>query len=273
MFRCRDQWIAPEVRMSLAMVTSPESLLQALQAQSLQRDRRLPITLGRQARNDDDDNDDALAHHWLVPGGVVELSALPGAGAWTVAFILAAAARRRAMAVNGPRWLGALDPWGTLSAVALAHVLRDDDAMAETLVVRPRDEDSLMRTAARMTRSRACAAIVVDAAGFDDVSGLVLGMRRLTLAAEESGSAVLLVTSAKAVRRQPLPVAARALIDAAPDGTVLRGIRHRHGMPPRLLVPKARLQRSVIDDLLAAQRLPAVVDDGARVLPLTATAP
>ncbi len=234
--------------MSLAMSMSPESVLQALQAQ--RGDKRLSLSLGRQARHDDA-SDDALADHWLVPGGVVELSALPGAGAWTVAFILAAAARRRAIATNGPRWLGALDPWSTLSAVALAHVLRDDDALAETLVVRPTNDDSLLRTATRMARSKACAAIVVDAAGFDDVSGLVLGMRRLTLAAEDSGSAVLLVTSARAHRRQPLPVAARALIDAAPDGTVLRPIRHRHGMPPRLLVPSARLQRSVIDDLLA----------------------
>ena len=113
--------------MSLAMVTSPESLLQALTAAS---DRRLPLMLGRQA-------DDFAENDWLVPGGVVELSALPGAGAWTVAFVLAAAARRQAIARNGPRWLGALDPWGTLSAAALAHVLRDDDALAETLVVRP----------------------------------------------------------------------------------------------------------------------------------------
>ena len=179
---------------------------------------------------------------------------MPGAGAWTVAFVLAAAARRQAIARNGPRWLGALDPWGTLSAAALAHVLRDDDALAETLVVRPRDDEGLLRTATRMTRSRACAAVVVDAAGYDDVSGLVLGLRRLTLAAEDSGCAVLLVTSAKAHRGQALPVAARALLDAAADGTVLRAVRHRHGLPPRLLVPTARLQRSVTDDLVADAR-------------------
>ena len=208
-----------------------------------------------------------------MPGGVVELSALPGAGAWSVAFVLAAVARRQAVAVNGPRWLGALDPWGTLSAAALAHLLRpaagdpaDDDVLAETLVVRPKDEDALLRTATRMARSRACAAVVVDAAGFDDLSGLVLGLRRLTLAAEESGTAILLVTSARARRQQTLPVAARALVDVDREGTVLRGVRHRHGMPPRIVVPTARLQRSVTADLLAEQ---ATLRSGFAALTLT----
>jgi hypothetical protein len=235
---------------SLAMVASPESLLLALQEHA---ERRLPIALGKQANDDAADAaDDALAHHWLVPGGVVELSALPGAGAWSVAFTLAAAARRRSRLLRGPRWLGALDPSGTLSAAALAHLLRDDEALQETLVVRPRDEDGLLRTATRMARSRACAAVVIDAAGLRDVGGLVLGLRRLTLAAEDTGCAVLLVTSAKAHRPQPLPVAARALVDVEPHvGTVLRALRHRHGLPPRMVVPAHRLQRSVTDDLCA----------------------
>ncbi|HEY1097761.1 MAG TPA: hypothetical protein VGF99_02490, partial [Myxococcota bacterium] len=259
--------LAPSFTASFASVTSPESLLEALQARG-----RLPLRLGKDAADSsvglgaDASIDDLLAHHWLVPGGVVELSSLPGAGAWSLGFVLAAIARKQARAIEAPRWIGAVDPWGTLSPVALAHLLHDDsagddadlDALNETLVVRPstkHDDDAILRTATRMARSRACAAIVVDAAGLHDVSGAVLGMRRLGLAAEESGCAVIVVTSLSARRAQPLPVAARGVVDVdvRSGGAVLTPLRHRHGMPPKLTVPRQRLDRSVTAMLVAEQ--------------------
>jgi len=252
--------------MSLAAVNSPEALLLALQSQ---KDRRLPLTLGRHANDNAGDVAvaDELEHYWLVPGGIVELSSLPGAGAWSLAFTIAALARRRAIATNHPRWIGALDPWSTLSAMALAHLLHpvagddDPDALRETLVVRPR-EDALLRTATRITRSGACTAVVVDAAGLDNVSSLILGLRRLAIAADETQAAVILVTSESAHRSQPLPVAARAQVVPAADGagTVVRPLRHRNGMPPRMTIPKGRLQRSVIEHLVAECRASAAAE-------------
>lgn len=241
--------------MSLAAISTPEALLAALQSQ---RSARLPIALGRQANDDAGDvAGDELAHHWLVPGGIVELSSLPGAGAWSIAFCLAVVARRRAMATNNPRWIGAVDPSSSLSPMALSHLLHpsddvdDDTALLETLVVRPR-QDALLRTAMRMTRSGACAAVVIDAVDVNDAASMILGLRRLAIAAEEHAVAVILVTSESAHRRQPLPVAARAQVspDLATGGVVMKAVRHRHGMPPRVVVPKVRLRPSVTADLV-----------------------
>ena len=268
--------------LALSQLTSPQDLLTALEAQS---GRRLPLALGR-AGNDDDDHDsvgavtDALQRHWLVPGGVVELSTLPGAMALSVAFALATAARDQALATGRPRWIGAVDAGATLCAPALAHVLRPSAsssasssalssapaALEETLVVRPGSSaDAIMGCAQRLVRSGACCAVVIDAAGLMDLSALVLPVRRLVLAAEATGCAVLLLTSSRARRSLPLPVAARALIEGgtisdadqrpvaersvAEHRVVVRPLRHRHGLPPLLHLPRRRLSRSVVDDL------------------------
>jgi hypothetical protein len=261
--------------LALSQLISPRDLLSALEAQS---GRRLPLALGRVGKDDDDDDDDhhhhdttvvdALPRHWLLPGGVVELSALPGAMALSVAFTLATAARDQALATGRPRWIGAVDAGASLCAPALAHVLRPASglvpgpvptapaALQETLVVRPGSSaDAIMGCAQRLVRSGACCAVVVDAAGLMDLSALVLPVRRLVLAAESSGCAVLLLTSSRAHRSLPLPVAARALVegstirDATRHRVVVRPVRHRHGLPPLLQLPRRRLSRSVIDDL------------------------
>ena len=264
--------------LALSQLTSPQDLLTALEAQS---GRRLPLALGRAGNDDDDRHDsavtDALQRHWLVPGGVVELSTLPGAMALSVAFALATAARDQALAAGRPRWIGAVDAGATLCAPALAHVLRPTAAaaaaaahgpaaLAETLVVRPGSSaDAIMGCAQRLVRSGACCAVVIDAAGLMDLSALVLPVRRLVLAAEATGCAVLLLTSSRARRSLPLPVAARALIEGgtisdadqrpvaersvAEHRVVVRPLRHRHGLPPLLHLPRRRLSRSVVDDL------------------------
>jgi hypothetical protein len=219
---------------------------------------RLPLALGR-PRVDEGDGVDPLSTWWLVPGAVVELSALPGAGALSVAFAIALRARARAVAAGRSGWLCALDPAGTLSAPALLHL---GVPLHELIVVRPPHE-RLLPCATRACRG-GVAAVVVDAAGVDDLSRLAVPLRRLTLAAEEQGAAVLLVTSARARRDGPLPCAARALVDTAPPASasastsstgpafVLRPVRHRHGLPPRVTCAPSS---SVIDALVAEQGL------------------
>jgi hypothetical protein len=230
---------------------------------------RLPLALGR-PHTDVDDGGDPLATWWLLPGAIVELSALPGAGALSVAFALAVRAREKAKAAGRSGWLCALDPSGTLSAPALLHL---GVPLDELLVVRP-PHDRLLPCATRACRS-GMAAVVIDATAMGDLSRWSVSLRRLTLGAEQHGAAVLLVTSARARREGPLPCAARAEVDVAPPSStsssssssplgsatpevtraatlVLRPVRHRHGLPPRVICTPSR---SVIDTLLAEQDL------------------
>lgn len=174
----------------------------------------------------------------LLPGAVVELSALPGAGALTLGLRLLVEARRLALVEGRPAWLCVADPTRTLHAPAVASLGVPLDAL---VVMQPPDA-RLLRTAVRAGRSGAFAGILVDASALDDVSGLVVGVRRLTLAAEEHGLACVLVTSSRARRGLPLPVAARALVESAPghgdDDLHVRFVRHRHGPTPRLVIPR-----------------------------------
>jgi hypothetical protein len=240
--------VAVEAFGAFEAMASPRDLLQALEATA---GRRLPLSVGgvADARDGDDDGsvDAPLRRHWLIDGGVVELCALPGAFALTAALRLARQARARARAHGRPRHLAVVDPTATLCAPALAHVLHgndggddDDDAFAETLVVRPGPTgDAVFSCAQRIVESGAVAAVVVDAAHLRDLSAAVVPARRLLLAAEAAGVVVALVTSPLARRPLPLPVAARADVDVDAQGRPrLQARRHRHGLPPTVVVDR-----------------------------------
>jgi len=251
------------VALAFEALSSPRDLLQALEASA---GRRLPLSLGGLADphdngDDDDDGVDApLRRHWLIEGGVVELCALPGAFALTAALRLALQARARARAHGRPRHLAVVDATATLCAPALAHVLQtddgddgDDNAFAETLVVRPGTTiDAVFSCAQRVVESGAVAAVVVDAGHLRDLSAAVVPCRRLMLAAEAAGVVVALVTSPLARRPLPLPVAARADVDVDSQGRPrLQARRHRHGLPPTLAVQRPL---SVSEEIAAGLR-------------------
>lgn len=172
----------------------------------------------------------------LLPGAVVELEALPGAGALTLAFLLLAEMRKRALAEGRPAWLCAVDPSRTLHAPAVAALLarHGEGGLAHLVVLQPPPE-RLLRTAVRAQRCGAFAAILVDASGESDVAHLVTGVRRLTLATEETRALGVLVTSSRARRGLPLPVAARALVESVHDpysaepSLHVRFLKHRQG--------------------------------------------
>jgi hypothetical protein len=183
-----------------------------------------------------------------LPGAVTELSALPGAGALTLALRLLDIAGKEAHAASRPAWLCVVDPTRTLHAPAVAAL----GVALEKLVVLQPPSDRLLRTAVRAGRSGAFAGILVDGSALGDVSGLVTGVRRLTLAAEEHHIACVLLTSSRARRGLPLPVAARALVESVPtpvpspaptpmwgarrEELHVRFLRHRHGPMPRLVL-------------------------------------
>lgn len=208
----------------------------------------LALRLGGEEAPEAPESGDGLAT-LLLPGAVVELSALPGAGALTLALRLLAEARQRAAAEGRPAWLCAVDSTRTLHAPAVAAL----GVELDKLVVMQPPADRLLRTAVRAARSGAFAGLLVDASGLADVSDLVTGVRRLTLAAEESQAVGVIVTSSRARRGLPLPVAARALVESAPppcsgdggsgragDDLHVRFLRHRHGPMPRLVLPRVQ---------------------------------
>ena len=217
--------------MALALLQRQEERRQRLSSAellaSLQKQKSgLSLSLGRQAPAPSPPQPQTLEGTLLLPGSIVELSALPGAGALTLGFMILAAARRRAQALGKTTWLCALDPTGTLSAPAVQCL---GVPLDELLVVRA-PEDRLLRVGVRAARSGAVCGLLIDATAVLDLSGFVVGLRRLVLAAEELSLCAVLLTSARARRSLPLPCAARALVESVDQQVEVRFVRHPHGV-------------------------------------------
>ncbi len=166
----------------------------------------------------------------LLRKGTVELMGLEGAGALSLGLRLMA----EAIAEEPGRWLCVLDAGSTLCAPAVASL---GVPLSRTLVVVPELEE-LPRLAVRACRSGVFTSVLVDATGLGDLGEMVVVARRLSLAAEDTGAAVILLTSARARRPQPLPVAARVLVEPGEGGvTLARVLRHRYGQLGTCAVP------------------------------------
>ena len=185
---------------------------------------RLPASIGRgepravaPAVSLGSELDGVLPDGGLPRNRVIELSVKGGLGLGTSIGLLACRSVQKEAALRGgdTPWCAFVDPSGTLYApgVAFAGVRLD-----RLLVVRPR-RDALERTAIRLVESQAFEVLVVDALGVPGARvNAPLGqwprvVRRLALAAESSGSVVLLVTDGEACRPLPLPVAMRLEIE------------------------------------------------------------
>jgi recombination protein RecA len=132
----------------------------------------------------------------------------------------------------------------SLYAPALARANVDLDRL---LVVRP-SPAALARTVVKVAASGAFGLVVVDVPRHQDLGGGVsrrtssragegLGaedggavvVRKLALAAEESGTTSLLLTSALASRSVPWPVALRIEVERRPDALAIRVTKDRRG--------------------------------------------
>lgn len=221
---------SPAIR-SLTRPTAA-TLLESLRAQ---RDGPLALSIGAESATPRVERDEDGLAPLLLRGAVVELEALPGAGALTLGFRLLAEMRRRALVEGRPAWLAAVDPSRTLHAPAVAAILGRD--LAQLVVMQP-PADCLLRTAVRAQRCGAFAGILVDASGEGDVSGLVNGVRRLTFAVEETQALAVLVTSSRARRGLALPVAARALVESVGGEVHARFLKHRLGRTAPLAIAR-----------------------------------
>lgn len=204
-----------------------------------------------------------LPDHGL-PRGVIEIAAMPklgskGAsrlpqsmmgGATTIAIRAIAAMHRR----EGEAWAAWITPTSsgatrgsmgepTPSLYAPAFARADVD-LDRLLVVRPPPE-ALARTVVKVAASGAFGLLVVDVPNPNDLSvgrtksgpngannagASDVVVRKLALAAEESGTTSLLLTSAIAKRSIPWPVALRLEVERRPDSLSVRVTKDRRGI-------------------------------------------
>lgn len=198
-----------------------------------------------------------------VPRGVVEIAALPRlhgkashaasaqrcpesmrGGATTIAI----SAMRSVHAADEHAWCAWITPAhaGMPSLYAPALVQAGVD-LERLLVVRPSPQ-ALARTVVKVAASGAFALVVVDVPHRNDFGvtrssskssrGAELGggldagavvVRKLALAAEESGTSSLLLTSALSPRSVPWPVAMRIEVERRPNALSLRVTKDRRG--------------------------------------------
>jgi recombination protein RecA len=142
---------------------------------------------------------DALLPDGGLPRGVVELAAPHARGGATS---VALAAMRAGQARGQGAWCAWVDPEGTLHAPG---VVAAGVELARMLVVRaPRTE--VARAALKVVASGAFEVVAIDV---DNVARGDVLVRKLALAAEPSGTTVLLLTDSTRPRPAPWPVTLR----------------------------------------------------------------
>lgn len=207
-----------------------------------------------------------LPDHGL-PRGVIEIAAMPrlnqrtsAAGAWLRggATTIAIAALKSLHASDAQAWAAWITPAAPggprvrggdqggappLYAPALAQAGVDLDRL---LVVRPA-ASALARTVVKVAASGAFGLVIVDAPHRQDLGGGVavasgtravmprggdasaVVVRKLALAAEESGTTTLLLTSGLTQRATPWPVALRLEVERRPEALSVRVTKDRRG--------------------------------------------
>ena len=195
-----------------------------------------------------------------LPRGVIELAAMPrltgatssrhASNAWLRGGTtsIAIAAIRSLHAADEHAWAAWITAEGTerrpavppVYAPALAQAGVDLDRL---LIVRPPPQ-ALARTVVKVAGSGAFGLVVVDAPHRQDLSGGVavplrdrqaggdasaVVVRKLALAAEESGTTTLLLTSGLVQRSIAWPVALRLEVERRPDALSIRVTKDRRG--------------------------------------------
>jgi recombination protein RecA len=174
---------------------------------------------------------DAVLPDHGFPRGIIELAsphALGGATSMALAVIRAAQQREERA------WCAWVDSEATLYAPAVAKAGVD---LNRLLVVRP-PPDVAGRVALKVAQARACEVIVVDLSPRTLIAGRTgrrqwvkpeVLVRRLALAAEESGASILLLTDSLVPHATPLPVALRLELARAPGHTLVKVAKDRRG--------------------------------------------
>jgi recombination protein RecA len=163
-----------------------------------------------------------------LPRGVVEIASVRG-GTTTVAI----RAVRAVHEADPQAWCAWISPKSEETPSLYAPALvKDGVDLDRLLVVRP-EPQALARTAVKVAASGAFELVVIDvparsALGRSKVPDAVV-VRKLALAAEESGTTSLLLTNAHAPRPVPWPVAMRLEVERRPDAIAFRITKDRRG--------------------------------------------
>jgi hypothetical protein len=193
--------------------------------------RAKPLTLGIAAL------DAALPDAGLPRGSVIEVAGPSGLGGITR---LALAACVAAQTEQEGSWCAWVDPSATLYAPGARVAGVDLDRL---LVVRP-DPEEMARIAVRLVTSGVFGVVVLDRAG---IPGAMpsrtrirwpTATRRLALAAGESDTTVLLVSTVEQARAEPLPVALRLELGRpSPERMSLQITKDRRGRLGSTVLP------------------------------------
>jgi recombination protein RecA len=183
---------------------------------------------------------DAVLPDGGLPAGVVELSAPQALGGSTS---VALAAMRAGQARGSGAWCAWIDPEKTLHAPGVVAAGVDLDRM---LVVRP-PRAQLPRVAVKVVASAAFEVVAIDVDAVPRARGVCAGprertggarrpwppevlVRKLALAAESSGTTVLLLTDGTRPRAMPWPVALRVeLSRPRPNDLLVRVAKDKRG--------------------------------------------
>jgi hypothetical protein len=179
-----------------------------------------------------------------LPRGVVEIAAHSRSfsknGMWKCsgATSIAIAALRGVHAADPTAWCAwILSP--TVPLLYAPALVQAGVDLSRLLVLRPSSK-ALARTAVKSAASGAFSLVVVDAPQPQDLAkkrdgernrgdGGAVAVRKLALAAEESGTTSLLLTSAQSPRSVPWPVALRLEVERRPDALAIRVTKDRRG--------------------------------------------
>jgi hypothetical protein len=167
---------------------------------------------------------DAVLPDHGFPSGITELTSPHGLGGGTsVALAVVRSAQQR----EARAWCAWVDSEATLYAPAVAKAGVD---LNRLLVVRP-PHSLAGRVALKVARARACEVIVIDLSPRTLNPGRTgrrhwvkpeVWVRKLALAAEESGASIVLLTDSLVPHALPLPVALRLELARAPGHMVVK---------------------------------------------------
>lgn len=199
------------------------------------------------------------------PKGAVSEFSVRGGSALATSLALAAcrtAAEEAARRGGEVPWCAFVDPSRTLHGPGVESAGVE---LSRLLIVQP-PLTALERTAIRLVESHAFAVVIVDTLGALGASlGVSLAtwprvVRRLALAAEASGTSVLMVTDAEVSRPLPLPVALRLDLERlSVDRLSVRIAKERRGRvsgPHRIVWGKARAKVLARPEGIAGSRWP-----------------
>ena len=207
-------------------LSAPPSAIEKLRGASIEIPRAKPLPMGIAPI------DGALPDAGLPRGAVVELCAPSGLGHATRIALSTCASAQASSGDGQSAWCAWIDASQTLFAPGVVHCGVD---LSRLLVVRPAPDD-IARLAVRITASHIFSVVVIDRCGVPGASLPAtrtrwnIAVRRLALAAAESDTTIILLSTTATARSESLPTAMRIeLSRSSPERVKMHITKDRRG--------------------------------------------